>query len=162
MIEEWKFWKETNGRTQGKRIYEVSNFGNVKINGVLVEYSNFRYYTIAGKHIHRLVAELFIPNPDNKPCVDHIDGNRYNNRVDNLRWVNHKENINNPVTLFRMKESSVGKNKGKKRSLEVKEQRKNIYTNRIWITNGIENHWIYSYDIYKYPDFYRGFTKKRA
>lgn len=42
--------------------------------------------------VHRLVASIFIPNPDNKPFVDHIDGDRYNNRADNLRWVTSLEN----------------------------------------------------------------------
>ena len=45
--------------------------------------------------IHRLLALHYIPNPENKPCVDHIDRNRQNNEISNLRWVTISENGQN-------------------------------------------------------------------
>lgn len=48
---------------------------------------------VKNEYIHRLVAKTFIPNPHNLPQVDHIDGNKSNNNVSNLRWVSNYENI---------------------------------------------------------------------
>ena len=48
--------------------------------------------------VHRFVAKAFIPNPNNLPCIDHIDRNRTNNKVENLRWVSYSENLCNKQT----------------------------------------------------------------
>ncbi len=47
------------------------------------------------KTLHRLLALQFIPNPENKRCIDHIDRNRLNNAIDNLRWATYSENNSN-------------------------------------------------------------------
>ena len=101
-----EIWKDVPGYIG---LYKVSNYGRVKsVKKQLVLKtcgSGNRYKTVAlcngmrkTFRLHRLVAAAFIPNPDNKPCIDHIDGDRANNHADNLRWVTYLENNNNPIT----------------------------------------------------------------
>lgn len=77
--------------------YSVSNKGRVRKDStgqimVLSRNSGYARITIS-KFVHRLVAEAFLEQPDEtKCCVDHIDGNRSNNSVENLRWVTPSEN----------------------------------------------------------------------
>lgn len=71
--------------------------------------------------VHRLVLQAFVPNPDNKPCCDHIDTNRANNHVSNLKWATIEENQNNPLTR---KNKSIGQ-KGKTRSEQHRKNNSN-------------------------------------
>ena len=98
-----EIWTDIKGY---EGLYQVSNFGRVKrvkTNRVLKGSKHTHGYLVVGlyknntkstKKIHRLVAEVFIPNTDNKPEVNHIDEDKTNNMVSNLEWVTAKENSN--------------------------------------------------------------------
>lgn len=101
--------------------YSVSDEGQVrndKTGNILKgTYRSCEYHkvqlTIEGKYktflVHRLIAETFIPNPNNLPVVHHIDGNPINNRVENLQWVTIQEN--NQTENRQFKESTTRRRK---------------------------------------------------
>lgn len=120
-----EIWKDIQGY---EGLYQVSNLGRVKrlkfINGttffdreiILKQSLNKRGYCFislskrnikCSKAVHRLVSQAFIPNPKNKSEVNHIDGNKQNNNVNNLEWSTREENIqhayNNGLNLGSMK-----------------------------------------------------------
>ena len=96
-------WKDIKGY---EGLYQISSEGRVWSNiskRYLGGHNSIGYMQVNFngniKLIHRLVAEAFIENPENKPQVDHINTITDDNRVENLRWCTHKENTNNQLTL---------------------------------------------------------------
>ena len=98
-----EIWKSVNGFKK----YEVSSFGrvrNAKTEKMLTQTPTEQGYLrvlftkngeVSRCRVHRLVAEAFIPNPEEKPFVDHIDGDRSNNIYENLRYATASENCAN-------------------------------------------------------------------
>lgn len=94
-------WKKISRNTNYSinRKGEIRNDNTGKIKTPFINKAN-GYLTVdlyAGSKsqkvtVHRLLAEAFIPNPDNKPCIDHKDGDRTNNSLNNLRWATYSEN----------------------------------------------------------------------
>lgn len=123
-----EIWKDIEGF---EGIYQISNLGNVRslpriVNrkdgaschkegkAIKIWKDNHNYSIVflwlnnkrSCFKVHRLVAKTFIDNPYNKPEVDHIDGNKDNNKISNLRWVTSKENSSNPITYKRKKDNN--------------------------------------------------------
>lgn len=120
-----EIWKDIKGY---EGLYQVSNLGRVKSlprkiynNGIIGKNKFYiskekilkeridhkGYFRVAlcknniqkDYSIHRLVLENFVENVDNKPCVNHIDGNKQNNNLENLEWCTYSENLNHAYKL---------------------------------------------------------------
>lgn len=131
MQEEWKAIKGYEG------LYSVSNMGRVfsiRSNRNIYQEKhrsshNYYYRVSLNKNgntsrfkVHRLVAQAFVTNPDNKPQVNHIDENTLNNYYSNLEWVNNKENANHGTRNTRVSKNNVGRHyetKGKPKISKV-------------------------------------------
>ena len=128
-----EIWKDIKGY---EGLYQVSNLGrvkNVKRNKVLSKRLNKLGYDSAllfkngvgvNHGVHRLVYEAFVDKIPKGLEIDHININPTDNRLENLRLVTHKENMNNPNTIIKMsgKIGELSHNFGLKRSKETKEK----------------------------------------
>ena len=103
-----EIWKDVTGYGG---LYLVSSYGRVKSvkSGLILKPTQKNCGGLQlklskngkskGFQISRLVAIAFIPNPEGKPCVDHIDGVRFHNFVENLRWCTYDENMNYELAI---------------------------------------------------------------
>jgi len=109
-------WKTIKGFEN----YEVSNYGNVRRQYLkFIKYRKPVYqhgyvcitFSIGSSfkkfQLHRLVADAFIPNNENKPCVNHINGIKHDNRVDNLEWCTFSENERHSYDVLGKKSNGV-------------------------------------------------------
>lgn len=139
MNEEWKSIPNYEN-------YKVSNLGNVKnINyrntgkELLLKGSSYNGYvhiTLRKSNksktflLHRLVAESFVPNIKNKPCINHIDCNPQNNKVDNLEWCTQQENIAHMDKLKRRKSGRKISDEDARKIIEKKN--KGLFCKDVW------------------------------
>lgn len=139
MIEEWKVYRDT--RTDDIRntrgcLWEVSTFGRIKKNGQIYQprIINSGYLSLSGgKLVHRIVFETYNGKIPKGYEIDHIDTNKTNNIITNLRLVTRKENMANPITKKKHKENQPDR-KGEKNQMYGRR--------KIWNKEHTEFKWI--------------------
>jgi hypothetical protein len=111
-----------NGQIKGiiKNKVLKGSFGSTGYKHIVLS-KNGKYKT---KDVHRIVAETFIPNPFNLKYVNHIDGNKANNSVNNLEWVTARENTKHATLLGLKKDSGSNSKNSKLKERDIYEIRK--------------------------------------
>lgn len=156
-----EIWKPVVGY---EKFYSISNYGRLKslprwqnhktggmwrkakIRRVSLDGYGYVRYLMTGENrfqkgvfAAQIVAKAFIPNPENKPHVDHINTIRHDNRVENLRWVTDFENVHNPLTEEKLKrhiESRIGVPLSPERRKKISEALKNGKSSRFRMRGG--------------------------
>lgn len=128
-----EIWKDVVGY---EGIYKISNYGRIKKGNKIFKTEKYKNYFIVKltkngvrkrTGVHRLVAQAFIPNPNNLPEINHKDENPSNNCVDNLEWCDRKYNMNYGNVKKKISIATSGKNNpfyGKKHTKQSKEKMK--------------------------------------
>ena len=90
-----RFYANKDGDILSESVLSASNKGRRLLKQCL-DGNGYKIVTLNGKskHVHRLIALTFIPNPNNLPCINHKDENKLNNNVENLEWCTHEYNMN--------------------------------------------------------------------